>query len=127
MTMLSGLPGNFTPYRPSPRGGGASAIGITRRASAAWRISTRTESPVAPTPPGRRRPGHGNPPRGAGRRAHQHKDEKPRPPHPAAGAPPAAGPDAAPPDDPSHGSKVNPPVRHFAGYERRLWRRRVTL
>src|SRR5687767_14491256 len=46
--MLIGLPPNFAPYRPSPRGGGASAIGMIRRAAAAWRSSRPAESAVAP-------------------------------------------------------------------------------
>ena len=46
ITMLSGLPGNFGPYSPSPRGGGASAIGMIRRASAAWRRSRASDSPA---------------------------------------------------------------------------------
>jgi hypothetical protein len=46
MTMLSGLPGNFGPYSPSPRGGGASTIGMTRRASAACSLSRTTDAPA---------------------------------------------------------------------------------
>ena len=38
--MVSGGPGNFAPYTPSQRGGGASAIGMVRRAWRAWPTST---------------------------------------------------------------------------------------
>lgn len=38
--MVRGLPGNLAPYTPSPRGGGACASGMIRRACRAWPIST---------------------------------------------------------------------------------------
>ena len=46
MTMLITLPPNLAPYNPSPRGGGASAIGMIFRASAAWCSSRPAESAV---------------------------------------------------------------------------------